>query len=436
MTIVLAIILMIVVVWFWYFLLSFNFMLWWFFVLYPHLFQSNIINEKNLSLSSIYLENLNWTTGNYKCLNKSGIWEDNECYFRNLYGFIPPKTTIDLWNIYNDTINNQLEFVLSGDNDFVVQITDINSNKKYKDIWKNITTYLSEIGFYNIQIKNNSSNWSQFFVYFTWNSEWILPININSNWDFVLTHRFNPIYKWKKLLKTWKTYKITVDLSIADLLRYIWLSNSYENWTNKIHFFTPWFDYMWLFISDGTTLLTTWVTIWTTTTRYCDQIVKGFYWNEQENFIRPLDNNSLTTLKSLFPWEYNKLSLTWAFYTNCTWWYENFIYWQIDFTSGSLNVLSLYAWWKYDYQTNSLLWTGDLTESLEYINDWLNTKPIWLIFDSKKWLWFIGWILDSRTTMENETNSLNWGATVNSTISYIDTWYIEFISSINWFATR
>ncbi len=187
--------------------------------------QSNIVNKSNINLWKQYIKYYNnWSWNNLYCFSWN-TKEDNNCYYRWYYWFIPPKKNINLWNFF---ISKDTSFIASWTNNLEFVIENWNIKNKY-NINNTLETKIFEKWYYNLYTENKNNTWEQFFIttkddegfknidikeisyncncYDSWNNlvlTWIknncqLLWSCTNTWDYIITWT---IYSWKVLLKT------------------------------------------------------------------------------------------------------------------------------------------------------------------------------------------------------------------------------------------
>jgi len=189
------------------------------------------------------------------------------------------------------------------------------------------------------------------------------------------------------------------------ILKFSWLTQqSLMSKFSEIHFNSPWNDFGWWIFwlwttSKSQTIKASWVT------KTCVKQLKWIYYNAARWWrLRPLDQESLDLLSWSWIW-YSNLSIEeWWLYTACDWntTGEKYgIYWSIKYNRAS-TVSYIIAWVKLNYNTND--YTSEFANNFQYFN---NQTPLWYIWDSVWWIWFIGW---SISWDENLLNYLNTGS--------------------------
>ncbi len=105
----------------------------------------------------------------------------------------------------------------------------------------------------------------------------------------------------------------------------------------------------------------------------CTGHLVGIYYNNQRGRrIRPLDTGNLAILSGQGSW-YDTMTITWWFYTNCTWlsWYipqSNEVYGQIDHTLGWTQVFHMFAGISYNFTGNAI--SGAVFDHTLRIDTW------------------------------------------------------------------
>ncbi len=186
---------------------------------------------------------------------------------------------------------------------------------------------------------------------------------------------------------------------------YYWENNIFLNqnfiWieTNKsdVWFRYWWNNFWWLFFIKNIESLTNpeSVQLWSQT-KICKKKINGIYYNNQRWMrFRPLDINSLNTLKNI-PWNYDDTQLSWWFFTDCESYPSNRIYWNITHTVWWYNY-ELIAWVELNFGWNTYFnfwWILNLPRlwqalSLTPTHNWIFLS--WHIFDNYWWIWMVRW---------------------------------------------
>ena len=186
--------------------------------------------------------------------------------------------------------------------------------------------------------------------------------------------------------------------------------NNIEKNQNTIHFRYGWNDFWWLiFISDIKTLnIPEIVRLWTSS-KMCSKKIKWIYYNNQRwTRFRPLDNETLNSLKTNF-WTYNDLQIDWWFFTNCNWIANNIIIWDIthqlwDYSYDLIAWVELNFWWNnyinfWWFASPSRPW-----QDLYLIQNWNWILMSGYIFDSYWWIGIIWW--DTNCMWEVDPNNI------------------------------
>lgn len=153
--------------------------------------QSNIVNEQNFLLWKEYIKYFNSKSwDNLFCFSWT-TKTDNNCYFRWLYGFVPPETKINLWNFY---ISKSTKFLFSWTNSLNLEIKSIKNLNNYifQNSWE---TKIFSPSYYTFKIYNPHKNWEQFFITAK-NTEWIKQMPF-----YELTYNCNCYDSWDNLKK-------------------------------------------------------------------------------------------------------------------------------------------------------------------------------------------------------------------------------------------
>jgi len=152
--------------------------------------QSNIINEKNIDLWKYYIKYYNQLTwADLFCF----LWTtDNNCYFRWNYGFIPPKTNINIWNFF---LEKKSSFIFSWTNNLELKIKN-NIEEVTYNFNKTGQSKTFKKWYYNMYIYNTNNTWEQFFIT-SKDTEWIKNMPF-----YILTYNCS-CYSWWTLISTW-----------------------------------------------------------------------------------------------------------------------------------------------------------------------------------------------------------------------------------------
>ncbi len=437
MIIIFALIMIFLVIFMWTYLVSINFFWWDFINMYGSIISSDIINERNMELLPKYVQyyNTDWWEGDYYC-----NWVDNDCNFRNVYWFLPPNITVDIWNFEN------LKWSW-----FVFNFTwDLSKWVKIWvfDMWWNysITDVLYTGGFYfknlswenyNIKLKNQSNNWIQYYVSLS-GSEWLRNFSINDSNYWVVSHEYWYYNKKWNIFDDNIVYMSWFSIDLHDILWFSWLDESYSGSSYKIHFNWWWNDINWLFVYTWKKNLSSWENLFIDINpgpTGCSQILKWYYWNPVRwDIVVPIDSDTINYRK--WQWFYTNFNLTWALYTNCTSDLSS-IYWEIIFDYLWVEMFSLQAGRQYNFTWNYInTWSNLFTKSLQYYSYSWSDFPIWIINDSNYWIWFIWWKLSTWNILSNIVSNINLWTGMNSLISWMDSNKIYFKNIIWWYSDR
>ena len=428
-----------------FYMISFNFMLGNFNSLYDDLFQSDVINRQNFELTEIYMKHYNQWWWNLYCYDDLGNYEDNDCKFRSSYGFIQPNQKIDTgffsvikaWELIVsltwDVVTNWVKFSLK----------NLNTNKTITDIVNtNYTFPIDDLWDYTLEIENLWDWWGQYFAYLS-GSEWMKYMEIDNEWLARVKQLYNITKGKDKLLNSDIEYSSTLSVALWDLLNFLWLDPNFISKSSRVHFNAWGSNMLWVFVNTSNTYIWTWENIYVNSgvdLRVCDKTMNWYYWNELKwDIVYPLDNDTLSSLKSTDP-SYNDLYLTGAFYTNCIGYPDN-IYGQIDYYQdlwwGTYSDLfTLQAGRVYDFTGNSITSSEELKENFWYeLYNWLGI-PIWLIYDTNGWIWFVWWIFSLSDTMKDFIDYTNSTYTVSDLVDIIDSKAVIFATPMTGSALR
>jgi len=153
--------------------------------------QSNIINKKDIDLWKYYLKYYNQSSwDNLSCFSWN-VKVDNNCYSRWYYGFLPPNTSINIWNFF---LKEPTSFIFSW-----TQNTDIKIENNKQSITYNFNTTWNtkkfQLWYYDLYVYNKNPIWEQFFI--TTKTEWFKNIQ-----DYSITYNCNCYNSWNDLLFT------------------------------------------------------------------------------------------------------------------------------------------------------------------------------------------------------------------------------------------
>ncbi len=133
-------------------------------------------------------------------------------------------------------------------------------------------------------------------------------------------------------------------------------------------------------------------------TRICRKQIRGLYHNASRgDRLWPIDLKSLNYLKQINT-NYNNLSMSGGWYTTCSWgqnrmpWSD--IYGQITFNESTYWDSTLSAWLMYTMNNTISASHSGFYPSLSYYN---NETPVWYLFDSLGWVWFVWWIFKNHS---------------------------------------
>ena len=192
------------------------------------------------------------------------------------------------------------------------------------------------------------------------------------------------------------------------------LSGSIQN-QNTIEFKYGWNSFWWLlFINSIKTLpIPEIIRLWNTS-KMCYKKITWIYYNNQRWMrFRPLDIESLNTLKTNF-WTYDDLQIDWGFFTNCSGIPNNIIIWNITHQLWNYSY-DLIAWielnfWRNSY--NSFWWFANPSLPWQELHLIQNTNWIFVsgyIFDSYGWIGVVSW--DWNCIREVDPNKICTGET-------------------------
>ncbi len=376
----------------------------------------NFVNNHNIVIDKVIYQ-YGWVYINSSWYNK----------IFGLYGFVLPKQKNWLW-IY--TLETWGELYISGNN-LIVNFKEIVkwyslSFSSSDDQWKFIPKWT-----YSVEIFSNNNWISDFSIYVSGdNFKKAYPIDYLSGTFLIKIDEFLPITKDYSKLTFEKYPKFLIDL-----IKLYSISTQWEKY-NIVHFNASGVDKRWFLYFSGFANVNPPVNIvveWYTYTG-CDKILRGIYYNGSWYYY-PLYSGDLQVLQNngVYTW----LILSGWIYSNC----DNDIFHlfgQIDYyyTPDGITknkILTLYAWRKYNFDTNSMqnitwstLWRRGPVDSV---------KIIWFVYDDSIWVWFIWWKFNNQSIFKDLLNYSN-TVSVLDAISSIENDKINFKSSIWWYAFR
>lgn len=163
-------------------------------------------------------------------------------------------------------------------------------------------------------------------------------------------------------------------------------SGALANNMSEINFIAPGNDFGGMFFWLAHTSLQTpeQIIIWSDTIS-CYKQLRWLYYNAQRwERVWPLDSDTLDLLteSSL---SYSDLSLSWWLYTLCVWTGVDArsIMGQVQYNNNAMQN-TIIAGVVYNYQQNS--YDTIFANSFQYI---INTTPLWYIYDTVGWIWFV-----------------------------------------------
>jgi len=184
--------------------------------------------------------------------------------------------------------------------------------------------------------------------------------------------------------------------------------NSLKDRFSNINFTSPWNNFGWgiFWLNTKSLSWNTNIILWSKT-KICSKLVRWLYYNNQRwKRVRPLDEESLDLLKNMNS-SYNELQISWWLYTTCD---SRFSIFGMITYNWKWNKSYIIAWTKLDYQTNR--YQSDFSNSFQYFDGKI---PLWYIWDSYGWIWFVGWNLSWNEALINFLN--NWWS-INSWFKY------------------
>lgn len=437
---------------FWGFLLlSFNFNLAAFWHVYENLFQGEIINKTNFALTSSFASGLNndWAGNNdYKCYGSGGVYEDNDCFFRGMYGFLPPseKFSITTLNAQPDTAIF-LTLTWNYSSWAKVVLKNLSSYDQYVQIITGDTliptNVMSPWSKYLVEMQNLDDWWLQYFFTLS-GSEGIKSIQ-NVSWNMYISQYYNNFLRKESVFVNDIEYKIWIPITRWTIINFLGVDANLADYTSKIHFNAGASNFIWYFIVSNIKTLPAAdnlvIGAGTDKRLNCKKQLQGYYRNTMRgDVMRPIDQDTLQYVKSTYG-VYTWLNVSGWLYTQCDD-YPNLVYGETIFSLtwwSNAEIFSIQSWREYNFTWNNLVLSNKFTNSLEFVNYQSLALPVWYIYDADYGIGFIWGTLNAPATNRNLINYLNVGSTgnlVNQTISSITDKDIIFQSFISWSAYR
>jgi len=200
-----------------------------------------------------------------------------------------------------------------------------------------------------------------------------------------------------------------------------------------IHFAAAGNDFWWmLFVTWEKDIGSETINVWINKKTNCKYQLQWYYYNPLHwQILYPLDNDTKLFWQNIDPNNYKDLNIEWWFYRWCDGDSDS-IFGQIKYKKWTSNIFSLLAWFKYDVNSNSVVW--DFADNLQYFFDNDETNILWLIYDSSYWIGFVGWKVNSNfDELVDELNFLPAKDVIVDIWTYtIDNIVWADISSIYW----
>ena len=164
-------------------------------------------------------------------------------------------------------------------------------------------------------------------------------------------------------------------------------------------------DSLWLLILKDTKSLDTpeeikleWETI------KCNQQLRWYYINAVRwNYILPLTEDDKTSMIGVLNGDTNINVIGW-FFTSCDKWKYNSIYWNIKYKYNNTDWFDIYAGFNYNLVNNSINFGSWFVNSFILSN---GVKPVWFLYDSVWWVWFVWWNIKKYSISSIQNNILD-----------------------------